>query len=138
MDIDQLASQFKTMKELQQYCNSQFSVISQLNKKIIYLEEDNKKLLELLEKSVPKLEVEEGGLEVYKDLSDELITCLTQIKLLKNKALDIELTFEEAKKLDIYTKLLITLKTGKEKEKNPASEADNSKLVEILKGLSDD
>lgn len=138
MDIDQLAGQFKTLKELQQYCNSQFEVIGQLTKKIVILEEDNKKLLELLDKNVPRLEVQEGSLEIYKDLPDELVACIVQIKLLKNKAVDVELTFEEAKKLDIYTKLLITLKNGQKKEENPAKAADESKLVEILKGLTDE
>lgn len=132
--IDQLANQFKTLAELRQYCNSQFQVITNLNKKIVQQEEEIKHLKELLTKSTAIMDDSNGSLQVYKDVSDELATCLMQIKLLKEKSVGGELTFEDAKKLDIYTKLLLQINNGKGKEK----EASTEKLTdeELLKLLN--
>jgi uncharacterized coiled-coil protein SlyX len=81
MDIDQLASSFKTLKELRQYCNTQYNVINSLNQKIVAQAEEIKHLQDLLSKSTPLLSDASGQLDIYKDVSDELIVCLTQIKM---------------------------------------------------------
>lgn len=130
--IDELAKNFKSLKELRQYCNSQYNVIISLNKKIVTLEEENKHLKELLAKSTPLLNEANGTLEVYKDVSDELATCLMQIKILKERSAQTELTFEEAKKLDIYTKLLIQLRTGKKSDESLTKTLSDEELLKLL------
>lgn len=132
--IDQLAQNFKSIKELRQYCNSQYTVITSLNKKIVSLEEENKHLKEMLAKSTPILEESNGRIEVYKDVTDELAVCLMQIKLLRDRCANgaTELTFEEAKKLDIYTKLLINLKTGEKPEENITKTLSDEELLKLL------
>ena len=130
--IDQLASQFKTLAELRQYANSQYQVIAQLNRKIVQIEEENKHLKELLTKQSSVLDDSTGTLEIYKDVTDELATCLMQIKLLKEKSVGGELTFEDAKKLDIYTKLLLQLKSGKKAEEQPTKTLTDEELLKLL------
>lgn len=130
--IDQLAENFKTLKELRQYCSSQYRVIISLNKKIVELTEENKHLKDMLAKSTPILDTSGGSLEVYKDITDELAVCIMQIKLLKDKSISGELTFEEAKKLDIYTKLLIQLKTGEKVEENVTKTLTDEELLKLL------
>lgn len=134
-DIDQLANNFKSLKELRQYCNSQYQVITSLNQKIVKLDEENKHLKELLAQSTPILDQNSGSLEVYKEMTDELAVCLMQIKLLKDKcgpAGTGELTFEEAKKLDIYTKLLLQLKNGKKPEEDVTKTLSDEELLKLL------
>lgn len=132
MNIDELSKQFKTMKELRQYCDSQYMVINQLNKKIIEQDQEIAHLKEVLSNSAPIISDASGDLEVYKDISDELLVCIQQIKILRNKSEREELTFEEAKKLDIYTKLLVSLRTGKEPKKNEVTPSVEE-LEKILK-----
>jgi len=133
-NIDQLAQNFKTLKELRQYCDSQYRVIVQLNKKIVSLEEENKHLKEMLTKSTPILEEENETIAIYKDITDELAVCLMQIKLLRDRCSNgmTELTFEEAKKLDIYTKLLIQLKTGEKPEESLTKTLSDEELLKLL------
>jgi hypothetical protein len=131
--IDQLAENFKTVKELRQYCSSQYRVIISLNKKIVQLEEETKHLKELIAKSTPILDATGGTLEVYKNVTDELAVCLIQIKLLRDRCANgTELSYEEAKKLDIYTKLLIQLKTGEKPEENVTKTLTDDELLKLL------
>lgn len=135
--IDQLANQFKTLAELRQYCNSQFQIINKLNTKIVQQDEEIKHLKELLTKSTAIVDDSNGPLEVYKNMSDELATCLMQIRLLKDKSVGGELTFEDAKKLDIYTKLLLQIKNGGKEEK-PKENTEKLSDEELLKLLNEE
>jgi len=130
MDIDELSKQFTSIKELRQYCASQHHVINELNKKIIILEEEKKQLEELLSKSVPV--IGDSSIEVYKEVSDEMTVCLTQIKILREKAIREELTYEEAKKLDIYVKTLISLRGWKKEKENPKDKLTEEELLAVL------
>lgn len=133
-NIDQLAENFKTLKELKQYCNSQYSVITSLNQKIVRLEEENKNLKDMLSKSTPIVQDSGGGLEIHQNISDELAVCLMQIKMLRDRCAGgfTELTFEEAKKLDIYTKLLIQLRDGKKASEDATKSLSDDELLKFL------
>lgn len=126
MRIDEMAKQFGSVKELQEYCNSQYAVIIALNQKINELQEKNKSLESIVEKAAPLLAEQDGKLEVYKHMTDEMAICFIQIKLLKDKSFDSELSFEDTKKLEIFTKTLELLKSGAKLPDNAA------------KGLPDD
>lgn len=132
MRIDELAVQFTNMKDLREYCNSQYSVIVELNRKINKLEEENKNLMALVEKATPYLVEQEGKLEVYKNLSDEMAICLMQIKILKDKSVSSELSFEDTKKLEIFTKTLITLKTGQKIPDSAAKGLSDAELINLI------
>lgn len=132
MRIDEMASQFKSIKELQEYCNSQYQVIIALNTKINELQEKLKSMEGVLEKAAPLLAEQDGKLEVYKHLSDEMAICLIQIKLLKDKSFDKELSFEDTKKLEIFTKVLTILQSGAKLPENAAKNLTDSELVLLL------
>lgn len=132
MRIDEMANQFSTLTELREYCNSQYSVIIELNKKINKLEEENKHLQTLVEKATPLLLEQEGKLEVYKNLSDELTICLIQIKILKDKSIDKELSFEDTKKLDILVKCLTLLQSGGKLPESLAKNLSESEFTRLL------
>lgn len=134
--VDEMANEFKTINELKQYAQSQFVLINSLNKKINELETENKHLNDLLQNSAPVLQEVQGKLELYKDVSDEMATCLLQIKILKDRALSSELTLEEAKKLDIYTKLLISLTSRTKEKPNPASGKTDEEILAEIENLS--
>lgn len=132
MRIDEMAKQFQSVKELQEYCNSQYAVIIALNTKINELQEKLKGAESLLEKAAPLLAEQDGKLEIYKHLSDEMAICLIQIKILKDKSFDSELSFEDTKKLEILTKTLELLKSGAKLPKNPAEELPDDEFRALL------
>lgn len=132
MRIDEMAEQFTSIRELREYCNSQYQVIIALNKKLNEVQEKNKHLEALVEKVTPLLAEQEGKLEIYKNLSDEMAICLMQIKLLKDKSIDKELSFEDTKKLDIYTKLLLELKSGGKLPDSVAKNLTDGELDSLL------
>jgi hypothetical protein len=111
MDIQELAKSYKTMEELQIYCQSQFRQILNLSKKIKELEDKNTDLTR---------KVKEGSVVTVaqqKDLSspitgasllvkdDAKTIAQVQLKLLKEMSFDRELTLDEAKRVEIFNKI---------------------------------
>lgn len=101
MKVEDLEKDFLDLKE---ESTAQFSVIVDLQKKIKKLEDDKKHLELLLEGTVPDLSCK---IDNNLGIKNERLICETQIFLLKKKAVSgIELTLEEARKLQIYVDVL--------------------------------
>lgn len=131
--MDDLANQFNSVKELKQYCNSQFVVIQELQRKIAVLEQQKTELEETVEKQAQKIFFGgENEINEFKGVSDEMVACLTQIRLLRERAHTRELNYEEAKKLDIYTKLLLSIKAQEKAKPNPADGLTDEELINSL------
>jgi hypothetical protein len=120
--------------ELQQFNNASFQVIKKLQEKVSQLESENESLKLMLEQNVPTLHFADIGIGI----SNEHIICLTQIALLKEKAVSskTQLTMEEVKKLEILTKVLAGIKA-----QNPDDPEDiKAKSMtpeELLKSLNE-
>lgn len=102
-NIITLAGKFKSQIELKDYCDSQFKLIGDLNRKVARLEEENSHLKSLLVQNVPI---------IAKDslVSDEQAICELQLDRLKRVALERELSLEETKKMDLLIKNLYLAK----------------------------
>lgn len=120
---DKMLESIKDFAELQAFSNAQNKTIIELNKRLREREEETKHLKKLLEGSVPLIkEKKEGQFES----NDQEYICRTEINKLRDISGDRELTLEEAKRFDIYCKILKDLtnapKTIEIKSKNLSDE----------------
>lgn len=106
--IDKMLEQFKDVASLQKYAEAQYKTILSLSKKVKVLEEQNIELKDLLEKSTPLLNEEKKNFSVYnvEASSDEEMIAKVQLARIKEISMDRELTLEEAKRVEIFTKIL--------------------------------
>lgn len=106
--IDKMLEQFKDVASLQKYAEAQYKTILSLSKKVKVLEEQNVELKDLLEKSTPLVEEEKKNFTVYnvEASSDEEMIAKVQLARIKEISMDRELTLEEAKRVEIFTKIL--------------------------------
>lgn len=106
-------SQFKTLKDLQDYSSKQYNTILVLDQKIKDLEAKNKHLEGLLASKATVLNSENEQQEI----------CKLEINRLYQKSLRGSLEYQEVKILEMLTKILLAL-NGKEidDKKNKATE----------------
>jgi hypothetical protein len=108
--MDKMLEQFKDMASLQKYADAQYKTILSLTKKVKLLEQENMNLKDILEKSTPLLDEEKKtfNLPEVEASSDEEMIAKVQLARLNEISLDRELTLEEAKRVEIFTKILTT------------------------------
>jgi cell division septum initiation protein DivIVA len=112
--IDKMISSFKDPEQLKAFCESQYKEIVKLNKQINALKEENDNLLKDLERERAKIAVMaqnsresiDSSIFVNLDDIDHEIICKLQLAILRNRATKTELTLEEARKVEIYSKIL--------------------------------
>lgn len=122
-DIKDLQEAFIEAKE---FSNASARVISELQKKIQKLEGENESLKVMLEQNVPILhEINDLG------ISPSRIICETQIALLKNRAVQAELTLEETRKFQIFSEILEKLKA--EKDDGINTDISEEQLLKLVK-----
>jgi predicted MPP superfamily phosphohydrolase len=96
-------TEFKTLKDLQDYANKQYNTIAVLDQKIKDLEAKNKHLESLLNNKVTVLNSDSEQEEI----------CRVEINRLYQKSLREPLEFQEVKILETLSKILLNL-NGKE------------------------
>lgn len=93
--------------QLKAYSDAQARTLIEVSKKIKKLEDENKELKKQLMNAVPL--IKSGDDKPNFSTTDEETICRQQIYSLKQISMERELTLEEAKKLDIYTKIITSL-----------------------------
>lgn len=108
--IDKMLEQIKDFASLQKYAEAQYKTILSLSRRVKILEEENIELKDLLEKSTPLLNEEKKNFVAYQveASSDEEMIAKVQLARMKEISMDRELTLEEAKRVEIFTKILNT------------------------------
>jgi small-conductance mechanosensitive channel len=138
--IDKLAEQYtETESESKAYVKAQQSTIISQTKNINEL----RKKLEELSRQCETLTIENTKLKALAPSSsldvsipDEESICLVQLALLNNMSMQRELTLEETKKTEIYSKILISIRAKKpEKEENSISNLSNEDLIAAMKAM---
>ena len=106
--IDKMLEQATDFASLKKYAEAQYKTILSLSKKVKVLEEENIELKDLLEKSTPVLNEEKKEFIAYQveAASDEEMIAKVQLARMKEISMDRELTLEEAKRVEIFTKIL--------------------------------
>lgn len=107
-DINQMEEGFK---ELQEYSDSQFHLITKLQENVARLEAENKSLKIMLEQNLPT--IGNKPLDLSLGISNEQLICEVQLTMLKDLAVVRELTLEETKKFQTFTDVLAKVKAGK-------------------------
>jgi hypothetical protein len=108
--LDKMLEQIKDFASLQKYAEAQYKTILSLSRKVKVLEEENVELKDLLEKSTPVLNEEKKNFIAYQveASSDEEMIAKVQLARMREISMDRELTLEEAKRVEIFTKILNT------------------------------
>lgn len=133
MSIDKMISQFKNMVELQSFAAAQYTTILDQSSKLKKLEDEVKHLKKLLESMSPLIG-EPSKVSSVDDGEVEASICRTELAKLQDISTQRELTYEEAKKVDMYAKLLITLQSRpkiKDDKTKGMKEADLLLIAEV-------
>jgi hypothetical protein len=120
-NLDDLLEKFTEITELKAYANAQYNTIVTLQEKLTEANSELSHLRELLDASMPNL-----PRSAILRGSDQEETCKREIHKLSVRSLENVLSLEETKKLEIFTKLLLSIE-GKEKTSD-----------ESLKNLTDE
>jgi sulfur transfer protein SufE len=137
MDINQLTENFKNFDELKVFCESQFRQLLNLSKKNKELEDKiselNKKIKEQNKQEL--IQASNNAQNVltpdFKVLDDAKTISQVQLKLLKEASFDRELTLEEAKRVEIFNRILNEEK--KDDKKTLKADAKVLKEEDLLK-----
>lgn len=137
--IDKLAEVYATDEEdAKAYQKAQVSVVVNLTRQNNELRKKIEEMSEQLEKLTienTKLKALGNGTEIEKGNDAETI-CMVQLALLNNYSMQRELTLEETKKAEIFTKTLILLRGKQEKQEvNTIGALSNEELMEAMKNL---
>lgn len=125
--VKQMLDRMDTVEDLKQFASAQYSTIIVQSQKI-----------NELETKIAELEVRNQQLETSAtvnsalspnqlETSDTETACLVQIALLKNLAMNRELTLEECKKLEIFAKTLQMVR-GKPTDEGKKKKEDTKRL----------
>jgi len=138
--IDKLAETYSTDEDdTAAYHKAQGAVVVNQTRTINEL----RKKIEELSGKLEKLTIENtkyrtlgSGAEKDPEVSDAEQICLIQLALLNNYSMQRELSLEECKKAEIYTKTLLQIR-GKQdkKEVNVVGSLTNEQLIEAMKAL---
>ena len=140
LSIDHLALQYaSTEDDAKAYQKAQQSTIISQTRQINEL----RKKLEELSKQCETLTIENTKLKALAPASsldttipDEESICLVQLALLNNMSMQRELTLEECKKTEIYSKVLVTLRNKKPVDDTPStSNLSNEELLAAMKSM---
>lgn len=131
--LDKMLDQFKDFSSLQKYAEAQYKTILSLSRKVKVLEEENIELKDLLEKSTPLVQEDKKNLTIYQieASSDEEMIAKVQLARMKEISMDRELTLEEAKRVEIFTKIL-TSKGSNTSISVQTQKMDNDDLLKML------
>ena len=132
---DKMINQFKEFDDLKAFANAQQKTLIELTKKNKAYEDENKHLKKLLEGAVPVIN---DRPTVDFSANDEESIAREQLFLLKQISKDKELSMEEARKVEIYSKILSAPK-GKSRDINANSkQLEAGELLTLLSKTNDD
>ena len=127
-----MANSFKDPEQLQMLCDSQFKTIVELSQKIQSLELE---VISLKQKNTVPTIVSDNVKDIIKlEVSDPETIAKLQLMNLRDVALQRDLTLEEARKLEIYTKILNSAKAPKEIEPPFKKLSDEDLIKELSDG----
>lgn len=132
MSFDKTLAQYKDRKDLEQFAVAQQNTIIQLTKKVQLLEEKNTHLEKLLSERVPVIRKEgENGPTVLTPTEQQI--CEEQLEKLKEISEVRELTLEETRRVEIFSKILLTFKNRKPDIEVPSKNLSTAELLKLAK-----
>lgn len=132
---DKMIAQFKTLEELQAFAKAQQKTLIDQQKKLREAQDKVKHLEKLLEGAVPVIN---APAKIDPNSQDEEQIARQQLFLLKAKSNDGELSLEETKRVEIYSKILMNLKQKEKDIEVPSRNLSNQELIATLQNTSED
>lgn len=135
MNIDQLVEQFKTMEELKLFAESQFKQILQMTKKIKELEDklkNNPITTQDFNNSTPLATQPSSNLIHINGQDDAKAISQVQLHRIKEASFTRELTLEEAKRVEIFNKILNQPEDKEKPLKADAKVLDEKELLNLV------
>lgn len=126
----------KDHAKLQAYSNAQTNTIIELSRKLKGAQDEVTHLKKLLEGSVPLVKAE--GSSIADKADDQEYICRTEISKLRDISRDRELNMEEARRFDIYCKILKELiPNGLKKSESEAKKTSTADLLALVRSGDD-
>lgn len=133
MSLDKMLSETKDLSEMKAFCDAQQKTILKLSKKNKDLEEEVSHLKKLLENSSSLIQKDSSEVVGEKFLTtDEEAICRMQLNKLKDVSYERELTLEEAKRVEIYSKIMNAIENRPKTIKVETKHLDNNSLMNLL------
>lgn len=134
MSLEIMLSETKDMAELKAFSEAQQKTIVKLSKKNKELEEEVTHLKKLLESTAPIIAPDSNQvISTEKFLtSDQEAICRMQLNRLKEVSYERELTLEEAKRVEIFSKIINVLENSPKTIKVETKNLDNKELLSLL------
>jgi len=140
MSIDSMFKETKELSDLKAFSDAQQKTIVQLTKKIKQLEEEKEELRILLQDNKPienKIENKPPTIAEKFLTSDQETICRIQLMKLREIALDREMTLEETKKVEIFSKIIASIENAPKTIKIDTKSLDSGDLMNLLEDNSE-
>lgn len=127
---------FVDISELRSFCEQQHKTILELTRKLEKINEKNKHLENILQTKVPTL-VGEYSPIIQAGRIDEAYEeniCKMELKKLHDLSVERVLTYEETKKVDIFTKLLLAINQKPKGNIIDTKKKDTDELLRLVSG----
>jgi hypothetical protein len=128
--IKDIFGQFQSDEDREAFMSAQFSAITNLTKQLEEAKAKIRHLEELIKKS-PLPTAQSDSVASDKD-SDELLICKEQLSRLNDVSKDRELTLEETRKVEIYSKIVNQAKDSSKKAKSPVDSLSTEELLNLV------
>lgn len=136
--IDDIGKEFDTIEEWKAFSYAQQKQVQSLSKKIKELELEKKSLnSQLLAIPRPDQELIDPSQPNLLMQSDAETISQVQLKILKNVSYDRELTLEEAKRLEIYNKILLSHQENTNDVQVTGQSISEADLISFLSNAND-
>lgn len=132
MKITDIADSFKDSSELQLTLAAQMKTLINLNKKIKQVQDENEHLKKLLTQTNPiVVSMDQQGM-------DEELISRSELRKLRQTSQERELSMEETKKVEIFSKILNTLANKPKAIEVTAKNMKSDELLTLLESSADD
>jgi hypothetical protein len=126
----------KEYKKLETFSTAQSNTIVELSRKLKVAQDEIVHLKKLLQGSVPLIAPTASNTGIISNVGDQEYICRTEINKLRDISKDRELTLEEVKKLDIFSKILKDLALAPKGVDNTAKKATDEELLAAIESES--
>lgn len=135
MSLSSMFQETKELSDLQAFCEAQQKSLVSLTKQIKQLEDERDHLKTLLEATTPTISnpsVAPTSITEKLLTTDQETICRVQLTRLREISLERELTLEETKKVEIFSKILSSIENAPKTIKIDAKKFDSGDLMGLL------
>ena len=127
--FDDMLKSLNTLEEVQSYAKAQHNIISKLSSENTKLKEEVSHLKDMLTSTVPLIK-ENDRVDVL-IVPDEEAIAKIQLEKIRELSFSRELTLEEAKRFEIFYKVLNSVRSTPKDVKSTVQKLNNAKLLEL-------